>query len=159
MRQSVIGGRTFESHIGAYLILFHFIHFRLVINTDRTSSERLACPLSLHTLSVPTQDRQRLCTMSGADAVPETEQKTEKGEPINVIVKDQNGNELHFKVRKTTKFEKIMQAYCQKKCLQMGHVRFLYDGERVMGQQTPQEVDMDDGEVIDCVMEQLGGFF
>lgn len=37
----------------------------------------------------------------------ETEPKVEKGEPINVIVKDQSGNELHFKVRKSTKFEKV----------------------------------------------------
>lgn len=37
----------------------------------------------------------------------ETEPKVEKGEPINVIVKDQSGNELHFKVRKSTKFDKV----------------------------------------------------
>lgn len=36
----------------------------------------------------------------------ETEPKI-RAEPINVIVKDQSGNELHFKVRKTTKFDKV----------------------------------------------------
>ena len=36
----------------------------------------------------------------------DTQPKLEKGEPIGVIVKDQHGHQLHFKVRKTTKFDK-----------------------------------------------------
>lgn len=48
-------------------------------------------------------------------------------------------------------------AFCQKKNYQMSQVRFLYDGERVQKHQTPQSVDMEEGDVIDCVIEQLGG--
>lgn len=96
-------------------------------------------------------------TPAAAEGQAETQPKVEKGEPINVIVKDQHGHELHFKVRKTTKFEKIMQAYCQKKCHQMNQLRFLYDGERVKPDQSPQDVDMEDGDIIDCVMQQIGG--
>ncbi|CAD7698347.1 unnamed protein product [Ostreobium quekettii] len=92
-----------------------------------------------------------------AEAANETQPKVEKGEPINVVVKDQHGHELHFKVRKTTKFEKIMKAYCEKKSLQMNQLRFLYDGERVKPDQSPEEVEMEDGDVIDCVMQQIGG--
>lgn len=39
----------------------------------------------------------------------------------------------------------------------MSQVRFLYDGERVQQHQTPQSVEMEEGDVIDCVIEQLGG--
>lgn len=33
--------------------------------------------------------------------------KPEKGEPLTITVKDQNGTALQFKVRKNTKFEKV----------------------------------------------------
>ncbi|CAD7695746.1 unnamed protein product [Ostreobium quekettii] len=95
--------------------------------------------------------------VQGAEATNETQPKVEKGEPINVVVKDQHGIELHFKVRKTTKFDKIMKAYCDKKSFQLNQLRFLYDGERLKPDQSPEEVEMEDGDVIDCVMQQIGG--
>lgn len=34
--------------------------------------------------------------------------KSEKAEPINIVVRDQSGAGLQFKVRKNTKFEKVL---------------------------------------------------
>lgn len=51
----------------------------------------------------------------------------------------------------------VMLAFCQKKQYEVSQVRFLYEGERIREDQTPQSVEMDDGDVIDCVIEQLGG--
>ena len=39
----------------------------------------------------------------------------------------------------------------------MNSVRFLFDGNRVNPNQTPQELDMEDGDVIDVMVEQQGG--
>ena len=50
-----------------------------------------------------------------------------------------------------------MSAFCQKKHYQMAQVRFLFEGERIREDQTPQSVDMEEGDIIDCVIEQLGG--
>ena len=36
-------------------------------------------------------------------------------------------------------------------------VRFLFDGNRVNPNQTPQELEMEDGDVIDVMVEQQGG--
>lgn len=37
----------------------------------------------------------------------QTGRKAEKAEPINIVVRDQSGAGLQFKVRKNTKFEKV----------------------------------------------------
>ena len=50
---------------------------------------------------------QDVAALPVGEGQAETQPKVEKGEPLNVVVKDQHGHELHFKVRKTTKFEKV----------------------------------------------------
>lgn len=53
--------------------------------------------------------------------------------------------------------KQIFDAFLQRKSLQPGSVRFLFDGERVREDQTPQELDMEDGDSLDVMMEQVGG--
>ena len=66
---------------------------------------------------------------------------------ISIKVKDQHGGEVVFKVKKTTKFQKIMDAFCQKKAWDAGAVRFVFDGERILSDQTPDDIGMEDGDV------------
>lgn len=80
-----------------------------------------------------------------------------KGDQINLKVKDQDGAEVHFKVRMSTKFEKIFTAFCSKKSLDPSHVRFLFDGQRIQSTSTPADLEMEDGDSIDAMMEQIGG--
>ncbi|KAK9814255.1 hypothetical protein WJX72_003009 [[Myrmecia] bisecta] len=88
----------------------------------------------------------------------ETKPKVEGGsETIQLKVKDQTGGEVHFKVKTTTKFEKIMQAYCQKKSIDMAGMRFLFEGTRINNTSTPADLGMEDDDIIDAVMEQVGG--
>ncbi|GLC44482.1 hypothetical protein PLESTM_001604700 [Pleodorina starrii] len=56
-----------------------------------------------------------------------------QGNVINLVVKDQTGNEVHFKVKMKTKLEKVFNAYCNKKGVEPSSVRFLFDGTRGMG--------------------------
>ena len=37
-------------------------------------------------------------------------------------------------------------------------MRFLFDGERLRDTQTPKELSMENGDEIDVVIEQVGGF-
>jgi small ubiquitin-related modifier len=37
------------------------------------------------------------------------------------------------------------------------NVRFLFDGERVHETQTPKDLNMENGDEIDVVIEQVGG--
>ena len=57
----------------------------------------------------------------------------------------------------TLQFEKVIKAYTQKKALAVGLIRFVYDGNRVETGLTPADLDMEDGDVIDAILEQTGG--
>lgn len=84
-------------------------------------------------------------------------QPKQEGQVINLIVKDQMGAEVHFKVKSHTKLEKVFKAYCEKKSIEQQAVRFVFDGQRVNGDSTPESLGMEDGETIDCFMQQVGG--
>lgn len=76
---------------------------------------------------------------------------------IQLKVKNAEGKEVLFKLKMTTPLRKLMDAYCQREGLPVDGVRFLYDGERVNRDQTPEELDMQDGDEIDALVEQTGG--
>ena len=92
-----------------------------------------------------------------------------KAEAINIVVKDQTGGEVHFKIKKSTRFEKVgfglarraggrarprarcrrltcfhplqvFDAYCAKKSIEPNTVKFLFDGSRVQKEDTPESV-------------------
>ncbi|CAO3663104.1 unnamed protein product [Umbelopsis vinacea] len=50
-----------------------------------------------------------------------------------------------------------MDAYCERQGKATSSVRFLYDGIRIQGNNTPNELDMEDGDSIDVMVEQIGG--
>mmetsp|Transcript_26318 Transcript_26318/g.61406 ORF Transcript_26318/g.61406 Transcript_26318/m.61406 type:complete len:94 (+) Transcript_26318:84-365(+) len=89
----------------------------------------------------------------------EGEEKKEGGSDgaINLKVVTQDGNEIFFKCKQTTQLQKLMNAFCNRQGVAMSSVRFLFDGQRLRETQTPAELDMEDGDVIDVMVEQMGG--
>jgi small ubiquitin-related modifier len=81
----------------------------------------------------------------------------EKKDQISIKVVAQDGSEMYFKIKATTQFVKLMQAYCSRKEIAMSSVRFLFDSERVRPDQTPKELGMEEGDILDAVWEQVGG--
>ena len=80
---------------------------------------------------------------------------------INIRIRDQTGEETFFKVKLTTKLDKVFNAYSTRKGVRATDLRFLYDGQRVRGDETPGKcgtppVCMEDGDQIDCMREQGG---
>lgn len=47
---------------------------------------------------------------------------------------------VHFKAKVTTPFRKLMTAYCDRQSVAADSVVFMFEGERLNGNQTPQEV-------------------
>ena len=77
--------------------------------------------------------------------------------PLNLVFRDQSGSEVHFRVWPHTKMHKVLQAYCQKKSLEQGSVRFVFDGFRVGQEETPAERrGMEDGDIVEVYSEQAG---
>ena len=71
-------------------------------------------------------------------------------------MRDQDNSELHFKVRKTTAFVKIFDAYCAWKGLTDDAVKFMFDGQRIPPESTPLLLDLEDGDSIDVMLQQMG---
>tara|TARA_B100000780_G_scaffold232169_1_gene172094 strand:- start:182 stop:526 length:345 start_codon:yes stop_codon:yes gene_type:complete len=66
------------------------------------------------------------------------------GDTITVRVKDQGGDETFFKVKKTTKMSKVFGAYAQRKGVAITSLRFLIDGDRIDGAETPKSLELED---------------
>lgn len=66
------------------------------------------------------------------DAAPPTEH-------LNIKVTD-NNNEVFFKIKRNTRLEKLMRAFCDRQGKKMESVRFLFEGARVQAEDTPDTV-------------------
>jgi small ubiquitin-related modifier len=64
---------------------------------------------------------------------------------------------MFFKVKKGTKMQKIMDAFAGRKGIAANSLRFMLDGTRVQGDQTPKMLELEDNDQIDVVLEQVGG--
>jgi small ubiquitin-related modifier len=76
--------------------------------------------------------------------------------PSQHIIK-QTGEETFFKIKKTTKMTKVFANYASRKGVQPDSIRFLLDGERIPNDATPESLDLEDQDQIDCMLEQTGG--
>ena len=75
------------------------------------------------------------------------------GEQLNIKVKAQDGSEIFFKIKKSTQLKKLMEAYCQRQGLSNNQCRFIFDGERIKDDDTPETLEMDNGDEIDVMVE------
>ena len=75
---------------------------------------------------------------------------------ITIKVATQDGSEIFFKCRMTKPLVRLMNIFCTRNGVAANSVRFLFDGCRINGHQTPEELEMEDGDVIDVMVEQQG---
>ena len=75
------------------------------------------------------------------------------GERINLKVVT---GYINFKCKQTTPLKKLMDAFCNRRGISTSSVRFLYDGNTIHGAQTPAMLGMQDGDVINLLVEVDG---
>ncbi|KAF3580696.1 hypothetical protein DY000_02029779 [Brassica cretica] len=74
---------------------------------------------------------------------------------ITVKVKTQQGGEEDvYKLGYGTHLNKLMQAYCTKRNLDEGTVRFIFGKKQLKPRSTPAQLKMKEGDVIDIVTDQ-----
>lgn len=61
-------------------------------------------------------------------------------------------------MKKSTKMDKVFGAYARRKGVDKAQLRFLVDGERVKVDDTPETLELEDGDQVDVVLEQIGGY-
>ena len=76
---------------------------------------------------------------------------------LNVKVQDLvDETEIHFKVTSRVCLNKVFDAYSTKKSLSRNAHRFLYDGASIADWKTPLCLELEDGDTINAVVEQMG---
>ena len=114
---------------------------------------RKCCRLSLSDLAFFVNKWEQ---RSSTNVEPETSTKA-NDEPITICVKNQTGEETMFKIKQSTKMSTVFTAHAQQNSVDVKSVRFLLDGERINETDTPEMLELQDGEQIDCVLQQVGG--
>ena len=71
---------------------------------------------------------------------------------ITVRIKDQTREETYYKVRYNTKMRTIFRIHAQRKGVES--LRFLLNGDKLYGYETPFDLELDDGDQIDCMLDQ-----
>ncbi|RKF57593.1 Ubiquitin-like protein SMT3 [Erysiphe neolycopersici] len=87
---------------------------------------------------------------------PEKSEAPAQSEHLNIKVTD-NNNEVFFKIKRTTPLKKLMDAFCERQGKSPASVRFLFEGSRVQQTDSPEFLDMADGDTLEVHQEQIGG--
>ncbi|XP_031114918.1 small ubiquitin-related modifier 1-like isoform X2 [Ipomoea triloba] len=57
--------------------------------------------------------------------------QSQSGVHINLKVKGQDGNEVFFRIKRSTQLKKLMNAYCDRQSVDFNSIAFLFDGRRL----------------------------
>ncbi|RMZ05494.1 hypothetical protein D0860_05926 [Hortaea werneckii] len=78
-------------------------------------------------------------------------------EQLTPKFRDMGGFSIDFKLKPVTKLGKAMDAFSARLQKDTKELRFLSEGRRVLPDQTPLSLELEDGDEIDVHMEQIGG--
>lgn len=94
-------------------------------------------------------------TIFGAPAAPASTIAQGYGDDnaITLKVRDLSGLEMFFKVKRSTKMIKVMNAYADRKGIALSALRFYCDGQSIERDHTPNDLDYDQ---IDVTLNQTG---
>ncbi|KAI7490132.1 hypothetical protein KC351_g776 [Hortaea werneckii] len=88
---------------------------------------------------------------------PATPATAAQPDQLTLKFRDMNGFSIDFKLKPVTKLGKAMTAFSARMEKDPKELRFLSEGRRVLPEQTPLDLDLEDGDEIDVHMEQIGG--
>merc|ERR1712048_519300 len=78
-------------------------------------------------------------------------------EYIKLKVVGQDSNEIHFRVKMTTRMGKLKKSYSERVGVPVSSLRFSFDGRRINDDETPKALEMEQDDVIEVYQEQTGG--
>ncbi|MFI5761861.1 ubiquitin-like protein [Streptomyces sp. NPDC051563] len=90
------------------------------------------------------------------EATEASAESAEEDDRFLIGVRAADGSEVTFRIRPTTQVQRVMSAYCLKIGQPTDAIRFLYDGDRIKGEQSAEELGLAPGDTIDAVIHQTG---
>ena len=100
--------------------------------------------------------RKRAVVKREGTPASRTRRRTTTPSSLNIRLRDQTGEETFFKVKTTTKLDKVFNAFATRKGVAATDLRFFFDGAGVRGDQTPADIGMEDDDQIDCMCALQG---
>ncbi|CAD6578639.1 MAG: hypothetical protein TREMPRED_002237 [Tremellales sp. Tagirdzhanova-0007] len=85
-----------------------------------------------------------------ANPPPEEAKPKPEDNTLNIKITSTDGNEVFFKIKRTTKLNKLKAAYADRVGADAASIRILDD-------QTANDLDLEDGDSIEVLLEQVGG--
>ena len=76
---------------------------------------------------------------------------------ILLKVVDQNDEKVAVRMKKKSNFTKLKKMYCDRVGIPLTSLRFIFDSRRIGDMDTPEKLEMEDGDVIEVYQEQTGG--
>ena len=75
---------------------------------------------------------------------------------VEIKVVAQDGNEFFFNCKRTKPLISLMRAWCQRQGVRPCAVRFTFNGPVIREHETPEDLEMEDGDVIDVSAKMQG---
>lgn len=79
----------------------------------------------------------------------ESDEPIEEGEKIEINVRCGPNETLKFNLKGDDTFDRLINSICKKKELQKEKVKLIFDGQAIKPQQKPQDLDMEDGDLVE----------
>lgn len=83
-------------------------------------------------------------------------QQPQEPQPITIILRDQTGDEIYFKLTNSTPFHKVFAAYAERKGVKIADFRFFAEGESIRGDHCPADYELEEFGQIDVIREFKG---
>lgn len=59
--------------------------------------------------------------------------------------------QVTFKCKPNVQFRKLMTNFCERNNIKLNSVSFLYEGNKIKYNQTPEQLEVQDGEIITAI--------
>ncbi|ESQ32431.1 hypothetical protein EUTSA_v10005530mg [Eutrema salsugineum] len=101
-----------------------------------------------------------MSTMSKSNEVEKNAKVGSASTHVTLKVKGQDEKELRvFRMRRNAAMRKVMNCYSEVRGVEYNtYVFLLEDGSRIREESTPDELEIKDGDQIDAMLHQDGGF-
>lgn len=101
-------------------------------------------------VSAPTEQKRQAVTSKPASYFSDWDEDEERCPPILIVaVNDPYGSSQKYKIRNTTKMQKVFDDYTRRMGLEIALISFLHGSRRLRGEDTPRSLRLSDGDTIE----------
>jgi small ubiquitin-related modifier len=124
------------------------------IPLTESSIESLQPSLSEHNIennNDTSMDHHNKESINSAKQSQETQQQQQQAIVIKVLIEGEH-KPLQFRIRYRDPLSKVMNAVCERRGIKNDQLRLTFDGVVVLPHQSPQDLDMEDEDLLDAVI-------